>query len=1205
MQIPGWLLTQDSLGRRGDTLQGATMFVDISGFTALTGKLMSHGKEGAEILASTLRFYFDPLVESVLQAGGLIAGFAGDAFTAVFPQTDDIDVAEYTLQAALAMQEFFHEHDVYRNAFGEFPFALKIGLSWGSVEWGVIETSDTMATYFFRGPGVDNCAKAEHHADKGMIIADKDFLARVPNAIVSVVDDNAFLCKGTLREPLPLLPLSSHQGDSGRFQHPGISSFPPMGEFRRVAAVFFSFENVESLELLAKEVQTYLDMYGGLLTRFDFGDKGCNALIFFGVPYGYENETDRAFDFVLSFTQACPDSLKWRVGITRDVTYAGFNGGTRRNEFTCLGRAVNLAARLMMKAGWGEIWCDPNIHERADARYRMELQGAFPLKGFTHDVNIYKLLHKRVVLEEQFAAQAMVGRETEVLQLHECVSTAFQGSFSGFCYVDGEPGMGKSYLVDSYRRELSAAQPEDSYQWIYAPCDQTLVHSLHPLAYAVRTFFQQSPTQSKEDNWASFEKAFSSLIKGMPLQSYRLRQELIRVKSFLAALIGLRKEGTLYEQLDPKLRFENTLSALCSWLEAESLRHPVVLQIEDGQWLDDDSQKALLRISKMADGLSLAVVLTCRYLDDGSPFRLKVDDTVPQTVINLNQLTERGLRQLVENQLAGTASPSLLELVADKSRGNPFFAEQIVRYLQENQGLEHGEHGFAPVTKGVILPDEVNAVLVARLDRLAYEIKHIVQVASVLGQQFDVQILALTIARMVEERRSDDLDDSISTTLSELSLDHFSPASPSKPQDISSLLTSTLQEGIKHAEDEQIWAIADELHYLFRHALLRDAAYDMQARARLRQLHRMAGFSFEIAYTEELEPYLGEVAYHFDKADERDKAIVYLEKAGDVARQNYHNSEAMVYYKRLLELEPEEPELLARVSLSLAKVMQLLTRLDEGLEYCQMAEAAVSTPSPEIRYQRAILLMMQGRLKEAQEIAAEALGLARDLGDEHWEATSLIGLGGLLLYTGDIDTAWDHFETSLEIAHSIGKPEVEAKALNNMAGVASKRGDKTLALDLLKRSLVLKQQCMDRWGEVITLGNLGELYLDRNEPQTALEYLQDAQRKCEELGSKHPPFLLHCSEALRRLGHIDDAWETVQRAQQRALDFGNPKYIALAALFSGHVLRDLERKEEAGAQYELSKEWAEKRKLKSFLLEAEQALHALENDLPVSISFPK
>ncbi|TNE45178.1 MAG: tetratricopeptide repeat protein [Deltaproteobacteria bacterium] len=1203
MQIPGWIVDQDTLGHRGGTLQGATMFVDISGFTALTGKLMSHGKEGAEILAGTLRFYFDPLVESVSQAGGLIAGFAGDAFTAVFPEQDDLDVAEYTLQAALSMQEFFRQHAVYRNAFGEFPFALKIGLSWGSVEWGVIETSEHMATYFFRGPGVDDCARAEHFADKGMIVADSSFLHHVPLAVVDVVDDGMFLCKGTQSPPLRPLPFPSFQGDQGRFLHPGISSFPSMGEFRRVVAVFFSFENVEDLEALAQQVQSGLDMYGGLLTRFDFGDKGCNALIFFGVPVGYENETDRALDFVLSFAQTCPESLLWRAGITRDVTYAGFNGGTRRNEFTCLGRAVNLAARLMMKAGWGEIWCDPNIVERAEARYKMEHVGAFPLKGFTHDVDIYKLLHKRVVLEEQFAAQAMVGRETEVLQLHECIATAIQGSFSGFCYVDGEPGMGKSYLVDSYRRELSAAQPEGSFLWVYAPCDQTLLHSLHPLSYALRTYFHQSPTQSKEENWNAFGKAYRLLLKRLPLGAYKLQQELVRVESFLAALVGLRKEGSLYEQLDPKLRFENTLSAICSWVEAESLNHPVVLQIEDGQWLDDDSQKALLRIASMESNPSLAVVLTCRYLDDGSPFRLPVDASVSQTVINLNQLTERGLRQLVENQLGGTADPALLALVADKSRGNPFFAEQIVRYLQENQGLEQGEHGLTPVTTGVILPDEVNAVLVARLDRLANEIKQIVQVASVLGQQFDVQILSHTITRLNEEelRASQDSLEQVN----DLSLEDFSPPISAGVDTSVDFVPQSLERGIKLAEEEQIWAIADELHYLFRHALLRDAAYDMQARARLRQLHRFAGFSFETAYSDELEPYLGEVAYHFDKAEQRDEAIFYLEKAGDLARQNYHNSEAMAYYKRLLELEPDNPEQIGRVSLSLAKVLQLLTRLDEGLEFCRMAEAAVEKPSPEIRYQQAILLMMQGRLKEAQDIAAQALEMARGLGDVHWEATSLIGLGGLLLYSGDIDTAWKNFETSLTLSQSIGKPELEAKALNNMAGVASKRGDRKLALDLLKRSLVLKQQCTDRWGEVITLGNLGELHLDLNEPEIALEYLQDAQRKCEELGSKHPPFLLHCSEALRRLGHIDDAWETIQEGQQRAANFKNPKYISLGALFAGHILRDKLQLDEARGQYQLAKQWAEKRKLQSFLKEAEQALHALEHNQPISISFPK
>jgi class 3 adenylate cyclase/tetratricopeptide (TPR) repeat protein len=1176
--IPNWILAQDAQGRKYGSMEGATLFADISGFTALTGKLMSHGKEGAEILWQTLRFYFDPLVDAVDMAGGLIAGFAGDAFTAIFPIHPQRNVAAYAHQSALTMQRFFGHHAIYENVFGQFPFALKIGLSWGTVQWGIIDTNDRTATYYFRGSGIDNCALAEHHADQGMVVCDQEFHRHLPDAQYQPITEDIYLCVDSGHDKsLPLVKHTKLQLDASRFLPNGLDTFPPQGEFRHVAAVFLSFREVDDLEQLAHLMQGELDQFGGTLTRFDFGDKGCNALIFFGAPIAYENDAERALDFALSFFDKCRGLIDVRGGITRDITYAGFNGGTRRHEFTCLGRPVNLAARLMMRASWSEIWCEPQIYEQMHTRYNFQTTGIHALKGFEQPIEIHRLIAKHTERQLQFNAQAMVGREEEIEQLHLQISRIFAGEFGGLCYVDGEPGMGKSYLVDSYRQQLQTIHPAGALRWIYAPCDQTLRHSLHPFSYALRVYCRQSPSQSKEQNWLQFDMAIDQLIDQLPPHLLELQRELHRVRSFLAAMLGLRRDGSLYEQLDPKLRFENTLTAIQTWLRAESTIQPVVLQIEDGQWLDDNSIEAIKRLAQLPEHTAFAIVLTCRYLDDGTPFRIDISQTIAQTTINLNQLSARGLQQLADNQLSAPASPELLSLLADKSRGNPFFAEQILRYLQENSGLQLTHQGFAPLSTGLILPDEVNSVLVARLDRLAADFKQFVQVASVLGQQFNTQILAAIVQTQA-------LHD---TKLAEHSI---------KEQ---------LLPGLELGEDEQIWTAASATLYLFRHALLRDAAYDMQVRTRLRNLHLLAGQAFEEIYREELAPYYGELAYHYERAEARNKAILYLELAGDSASKNYHNSAAIDYYTRLLALNPEDGECTRRICLSIAKVLQLLTRLDEGLDYCEQAAQALPSENPQVHYQKAILLMMKGKLQEAQDMTRHALQLSRYIGDVLWEATSLVGLGGLLLYSGELDTAWSLFEDSLALSNKIDKPELQAKALNNMAGVAAKRGHQQVALDLLKRSLELKRQIQDRWGETITLGNLGELYLDLDQAHIALDYLTEAQRNCDELGSLHPPFALHLTEAMRRLGLLAEAQSTCKTALHRAETFGNPKYIALGQLFWGHILRDLDQNQEAKIAYQQCLDIAEQRKLTNFKRDAHLAMEALELQQTIPLSFPR
>src|SRR5262245_18575512 len=101
--VPDFVLQEDAFGRTSGKFTAAAIFIDISGFTAMTEKLMQHGRGGAEALAGTLRFYFDPLIESVHEAGGFITGFAGDAFTALFPDAPDRNVASYALTAARKM----------------------------------------------------------------------------------------------------------------------------------------------------------------------------------------------------------------------------------------------------------------------------------------------------------------------------------------------------------------------------------------------------------------------------------------------------------------------------------------------------------------------------------------------------------------------------------------------------------------------------------------------------------------------------------------------------------------------------------------------------------------------------------------------------------------------------------------------------------------------------------------------------------------------------------------------------------------------------------------------------------------------------------------------------------------------------------------------------------------------------------------------
>ncbi len=164
--IPDLIAEKASKNILSGTITASAMFVDISGFTAMTRSLMKHGKEGAEVLSNIINNIFTPAIRAIYDNGGFVTTFAGDAFTAVF-ESD----ADYVLNAVLEINKLFVDAGNISTKFGEFELAVKIGLSHGVIEFGIID-ADIQKAYFFRGEAIDGCAKAEHKAGRMEIVAD-------------------------------------------------------------------------------------------------------------------------------------------------------------------------------------------------------------------------------------------------------------------------------------------------------------------------------------------------------------------------------------------------------------------------------------------------------------------------------------------------------------------------------------------------------------------------------------------------------------------------------------------------------------------------------------------------------------------------------------------------------------------------------------------------------------------------------------------------------------------------------------------------------------------------------------------------------------------------------------------------------------------------------------------------------------------------
>ena len=372
--------------------------------------------------------------------------------------------------------------------------------------------------------------------------------------------------------------------------------------------------------------------------------------------------------------------------------------------------------------------------------------------------------------------------------------------------------------------------------WFTCPADSIRRQSLHPFRSFLRTYFDQDADGAEIENSARFDTVLGELIaflttidepqptnveaatllSSLVTRHSSLIAELDQTRSFLGALIDLRWAGSSYEKAEPHQRFERTLAAFRTLILAESLRQPVLLQIEDAHWLDDDSREVIRVLARDAGAYPFAVLLASRYSDDGRPIRISVGEDVDTHTVDLHALTPEGIRALASHVLGGPIADDLTIFLAAKTNGNPFFVEQLALDLRErglvveDRGMGVGyrtyreqigelrndpsaqspAYNLSPVPYEV--PASITAVLIARLDRLAAPLKAVVQMAAVLGPEFDIQVLA-----------------------------HMLP-------------DADVIANVRAAEAEMIWSANGDTRYCFRHSLLRDSAYDMQIFARLR-----------------------------------------------------------------------------------------------------------------------------------------------------------------------------------------------------------------------------------------------------------------------------------------------------------------------------------------------------------------------------------
>jgi class 3 adenylate cyclase/tetratricopeptide (TPR) repeat protein len=926
------------------------------------------------------------------------------------------------------------------------------------------------------------------------------------------------------------------------------------GERKQVTVLFADLKG--SMELLAdrdpEEARKILDpvlehmmeavhRYEGTVNQV-MGD-GIMAL--FGAPLAHEDHAVRACYAALRMQEAVKryaDSIRREEGITIRIR-VGLNSGEvvvraigsdLHMDYTAVGQTTHLAARMEQLASPGSILVTPSTFAHVEGFVGVKALGPVPVKGLSDTVDVYEVIgtgpaRTRLQVAASRGLTRFVGRDAELDQLHRALDRARAGHGQVVGLV-GEPGVGKSRLV----REFHESIVSRSITYLEGRCvPYGSANPCLPLQDIVRDCCGIAESDLPETIAKRVGDALHELGIGSEDGA-----------AYLLHLLAVREGTEGLAGMSPDAIKAGTFATLTEMLLRASQQRPVVVAVEDLHWIDKASEEYLIAVTESLAGAPILQLGTYRP-GYGPPWTEKSY----ATQIAIQPLSPEESRCLFESVVARVVLPeSVGEAILGKAEGNPFFLEELTRAVTERERLEP----FA-------LPDTVQGVLMARIDRLQDEPKRVLQTAAVLGREFSFKLLLAVW----------DGDPDLERHLRELKRLEFI---------------------------YERWG-TDEGQYVFKHALTQEVAYDSVLRERRRRIHARIVEAIELLYSNRVDEYVHRLAHHALMSESWDKAVSYSRQAGSKAAARSANREAIACFEHALVALAHVPESRSTLEQGIDlrfKIRHSLVALgDMGriLEYLREAETRASALDDQRRLGRAYTYMtnyffVSGDQDRAIESGRRARDIAAATGDIALELETVFHLSGVHIALGDYRQAIELLRPNLEFLGSEAIPDRSGMArilyVNSCAwatlsfaelgefasgiaqgeegvrvaealghpyslGIAQfgvgllhiRHGDLSEAISLLERGLALSRRWNIPFLFRLVGWALGYAYAISGRVAEAVPLLDEASRHAASLGmmSYYSLQIASLSEARLLGGYVKESTDIARRALELACQF--------------------------------------------------------------------
>ena len=620
------------------------------------------------------------------------------------------------------------------------------------------------------------------------------------------------------------------------------------------------------------EVTQVVAKYDGSIQKF-MGDA---VVAFFGVPKAHEDDPIRAIRAakeIHEIIDAMSHQFETKIGKPFSM-HTGINTGLvvtgevtmEKGTLGVTGDAVNVASRLSGLAKPGEILVGEETYRQAGGYFAFEKLEPTKVKGKTEPVPVYRVVEERVKvghirgLATQGISSPLVGRDVEFVAIKGCVNRLLDGQ-GGILSVIGEAGLGKSRLMAEIRNQTDLS----SLKWLEG---HTLSYgqkiSYWPFQEIIRQYAEISEDDSDLEAWQKLESRITELFAA----------DTGEILPYLASLLTLDIKGEYAEgvkYLGGEAMGRQVFLASRRFLERLSQSQPLMLVFEDLHWTDESSTLLLEHLLPLITRAPILICGVSRPEPKTPAFRLREiaakDFDRRYTEIRLGPLSQTESTQLMKNLVEVENLPTRVkEVIVNKAEGNPFFLEEIMRSLIDRKAVVRDSMSdrwrATAQIETVTIPDTIQGVIMARVDRLDEELKQVLRTAAVIGRSFLYRILR-TIEQAIR-KLDEDLDE--------------------------------LQKIELIREKQRI----PELEYIFKHALVQESTYESILLQKRRELHARVAQAIETLFSDRLEEFYSMLAHHYARAEAWEKAQEYLFKAGDQAGRIAADNEALAHYQQAI-----------------------------------------------------------------------------------------------------------------------------------------------------------------------------------------------------------------------------------------------------------------------------------------------------------------